>query len=340
MTHGGRRWVGWLLLLLAGAVASFGAPVGAAVPSNRILYGLPTAPPAFPGGIEPYYALEQGFFKQEGLDVQIVPLPGAVTVVRALLSNQVDVALTDPATVFLAYVNGAPIKIISGPVEKGTDVLVAATSIKSIPDLRGKRFAISQPGGQTHNEVRLLATKYGVNPDDIQYVAIGGPAARVDALLLNRVDATSLTIATVKPVLDAIDAGKVHVVVSMGDEFPDLPTAYDITRDDVIRSRPTILSRLVRADIRGYRWAVQNPAAAAQIVVKYIPGLDPGLAARGVREVSRYYGVNGGVTPASVEGAERLLVQLGILRGQVDVNQILASQFVTLAMGSLGVVSR
>jgi NitT/TauT family transport system substrate-binding protein len=334
-----RRWVVWLVLGVT-MIVVWGTPLGAAVPSNKVVYGLPTAPPAFPGGIEPYYALEQGFFKQEGLDVQIVTLPGAVTVVRALLSHQVDVALTDPATAFLAYVNGAPIKIISGPVEKGTDVVVAATSIKSVGDLRGKRFAISQPGGQTHNEMKLLASKYGLNPDDIQFVAIGGPAARVDALLLNRVDATSLTIATVKPVLDAIDAGKVHVIASMGDEFPDLPTAYVITTDDVIRTRPTVLSRLVRADIRGWRWAVQNPDAAAQIVVKYIPGLDPALAARAVRQVSPYYGVNGGVSAASVQGAERLLVQLGILHGEVDVNQVLAPQFVTLAMGSLGVVSR
>ncbi|HET9000300.1 MAG TPA: ABC transporter substrate-binding protein [bacterium] len=342
MTFGLRRWIVCLIALVSSSAAlSHGMPVGsAAAPSTRVVYGLPTAPPGLPGGIEPYFALERGFFKQEGLDVEIVPLPGSVTVVRALLSRQVDIALTDPATVFLAYANGAPIKIISGPVERATDVVVAAGVITSVADLRGKRFGISQPGGQTHNEVKLLAAKYGVNPDDIQYLAIGGPVPRVDALLVNRVDATSLTIAVVKPVLDAIDAGKVHVIASLGDEFPDLPTAYDITRDDVIRERPAILSRLVRADIRGYRWAAQNPDAAAQIVAKYIAGLDPALAARGVREVSRYYGVNGGVSAASVAGAQRLLVQLGILRGVIDVNQIFTPQFVTLALGSLGVMPR
>ena len=43
---------------------------------------------------------------------------------------------------------------------------------------------------------------------------------------------------------------------------------------------------------------------------------------------------------ASVQGAERLLVQLGILRGMIDVNQVLAPQFAALAVGSLGVAPR
>ena len=316
-----------------------GVTAGAAPPSTKIRYGLPTAPPTITT-VGAYFALERGFFKQEGLDVEVVPLPGSVTVVRALLSRQVDIALTDPATVFLAYTNGAPIKIISGPVEKGTDALVADASIKTIADLRGKRFGISEPGGQQHSQARLLAAKYGVNPDDIQFLAIGGPTDRARALLLNRVDATTLTILILKPILDAIDAGKARVLASLGDEFPELPTAYDITRDDMIKDKPTVLSRLVRADIRGYRWAVENPEAAAQVVVKHIPEIDPSVVVRGVKEVSKFYGVNGGVSAASVEGAQKLLVQLGVLRRVIDTKEVLAPQFVTLAVGALGVMKR
>ena len=340
MTRHMKRWpVVLAAAVLSGTMVFQGIAVGAAPLLTKVRYGLPTAPPAITT-VEPYFALERDFFKHEGLDVEIDPLPGSVTVVRALLSRQVDVALTDPATVFLAYVNGAPIKIISGPVEKGTDVVVADASIRSIADLKGKRFAISEPGGQQHSQVKLLAAKYGVNPDDIQFLAIGGPVARAQALLLNRVDATSLTIVVLKPILDAIDAGKVRVLASLGEEFPDLPTAYDITRDDIIKDHPAVLSRLVRADVRGYRWAAQNPDAAAQIVAKYIQGLDPSVVGRGEREVSKFYGLNGGVSANTVEGAQRLLVQLGIIRSVIDVKQVFAPQFVTLAVGSLGIVPR
>ncbi|HET9000297.1 MAG TPA: ABC transporter substrate-binding protein [bacterium] len=333
------RLVSLAIVMWMGALAGMGTTAGAAPQLIKVRYGLPTAPPAITT-VTPYFALARGFFKELGLDVEIVPLPGSVTVVRALLSRQVDVALTDPATVFLAYANGAPIKVISGPVEKGTDSLVAAGSIKSIADLHGKRFAISEPGGQQHSQVKLLAAKYGVNPDDIQFLSVGGPVPRVQALLSNRVDATTVTIAILKPVLDAIDQGSVHVLASMGDEFPDLATAYDITRDDVVKNQATILSRLVLADIRGLRWAAQNPDAATLVVAKYIPGVDPSVLVHGEREISKFYGINGGVTAASVQGAQRLLMQLGVVRSVVDANQILAPQFISLAMGSLGFVHR
>jgi len=332
------HWLGWSTVVVClGMLVSLGTTAGVAQQMIRVRYGLATAPPAITT-VQPYFALEQGYFKQQGLDVQIIPLPGSVTVVRALLSGQVDVALTDPGTAFLAYSNGAPIKIISGPAEKGTDVLVASSAVKTIADLKGKRFAISDPGGQQQNEIKLIAAKYGINPDDIQYLPIGGPVPRAQALLLGRVDATSLTIAVLKPMLDAIDQGKVHVLTSMGAEFPDLPTSYDLTSDTVAKNQSQMLARLVTADIRGWRWAVQNPDAAAQIVMKDVPGLDPSVVARGQREIAMAYGINGGVTAASVQGAQELLVKLGILHGTVDVNQILAPQFITLAMGSLGFI--
>jgi NitT/TauT family transport system substrate-binding protein len=298
-------------------------------------YGLPTAPPVITT-VTPYFALERGYFKDVGLDVEIVPLPGSVTVVRALLSRQVDVALTDPATAFLAYANGAPIKIISGPVEKGTDSLIAVASVKSIADLRGKRFAIADPGGQQYSQIKLLASKYGLNAEDIQFLAVGGPIPRVQGLLAGRVDATTVTIAILKPVLDAIDQGKLRVVASMGDEFPDIATAYDITRDDVVKNEPTVLSRLALAEMRGLRWAAENPDAAAAIAGKYISGVDPALLVRGEREIRKAYGLNGGVTAETVQGAQRLLVQLGVLRSIVPSNQIFAPQFISLALGSLG----
>lgn len=339
MRRGARHGLVWLSAICIGALVALGTTAGGAQTLLKVRYGLPTAPPAITT-VSPYFALDQGYFKQQGLDVQVVPLPGSVTVVRALLSGQVDIALTDPATAFLAYANGAPIKIISGPIEKGTDVVVAGAAIKTVADLRGKSFAISDPGGQQNNEIKLLAAKYGVDPSTIQFLPIGGPVPRAQALLLGRVDATSLTIAVLKPMLDAIDQGKAHVIASLGTEFPDLPTSYDLTTDQTAKTRSQMLARLVTADIHGWRWAMQNPDAASQVVMKYVPGLDPSVVARGQREISMAYGVNGGVTAASVQGAQDLLNKLGVLHGAIDPAQVLAPQFITLAMGSLGYVQR
>ena len=95
---------------------------------TKVRYGLPTAPPAITT-VGAYFALENGFFKDEGLDVEIIAYPGAVTAVRALLSRDAEIVMTGGDTAFLARAAGAPIKIISSPVAKGTDSVVAAKGI-------------------------------------------------------------------------------------------------------------------------------------------------------------------------------------------------------------------
>src|SRR6185436_14766381 len=113
--------------------ASTAAPkpaAAAAATLQKVRYGLPTAPPAITT-VGAYFALENGFFKDEGLDVEIIAYPGAVTAVRALLSRDADIVMTGGDTAFLARAAGAPIKIISSPVAKGTDSVVAAKGIES-----------------------------------------------------------------------------------------------------------------------------------------------------------------------------------------------------------------
>jgi NitT/TauT family transport system substrate-binding protein len=336
------RLIGWTaivtLSLSIGMAAS--APLGAAAPPlTKLRYGLPTGTPVITT-VGVYFAVEKGYFKQEGLDVEVLPHPGSTLVVRALLARQVDIALTDPGSTFNAMANAAPVKIISGPVDRGTDSVVAASSINSVRDLRGKRFAISDPGGQQHNQIRLLAAKAGINPDEIQFLAIGGPNDRAQALLLNRVDASSMTILILTPILEAIDAGRIKVIASLGQEFPDIPLAYNITRDDLVKDQSEALMRFLRAEIKGYRWAHQYPEQAALVANKYIPAVDPVIMSRGIRELSKSWGLNGGVSVASVDSAQKLLVQMGVLKQTMPVANVVAVGPVEQAVKAIGQVSR
>lgn len=329
-----------LVAILLSIAAVAGAPLGAApAPLTKIRYGLPTATPVITT-VGVYFALEKGYFKQEGLDVEVLPHPGSTIVVRALLAKQVDIALTDPGSTFNALSSSAPVKIISGPVDRGTDSVVAESSISSVRDLRGKRFAISDPGGQQHNQIRLLAGKAGINPDDIQFLAVGGPNDRAQALLLNRVQATSMTILILKPILDAIEEGKIKVIANLGQEFPDIPLAYNITRDDLAKDQAAALSRFLRAEIKGYRWAQQFPEQAALVANKYIPAVDPVVMSRAIRELSKAWGLNGGVSVGSVDSAQKLLVQMGVLKQPMATKDVLVMQPVEQAMISIGQVTR
>ncbi|HET9456868.1 MAG TPA: ABC transporter substrate-binding protein, partial [Candidatus Limnocylindrales bacterium] len=139
--------------------ASSAPPSEAAM--TKVRYGLPTSPPAI-STVGVYFALDNGFFEEEGLEVEVIPYPGSTTATRALLSRDADIVMTGGDSAYLAWQNGAPIKIISSPVAKGTDVLIASGDIQTIADLAGKRFAISDPGSTAEVLGKIILERNGV----------------------------------------------------------------------------------------------------------------------------------------------------------------------------------
>jgi NitT/TauT family transport system substrate-binding protein len=282
---------------------------------TSVRYGLPTAPPAITT-VGVYFALENGFFEEEGLDVEVVAYPGSTTATRALLSRDADIVMTGGDSAYLAWQNGAPIKIISSPVAKGTDVMVANAPITSIAELGSKRFAIADPGSTAEVLGRIILEDNGVDPDSLQWVSIGSPPDRIRALIADTVDVTAATILILEPVLQAIEAGEVNVLTSFAEEFPDIPLAYNITRDDVIEENRDMLVRFLRAEIRGYMWATENPAEAAAIAAANIPESDPDLMVQGMEGLVdlEVYGLDGGIAGDQITKSQEALVQTGRLR--------------------------
>jgi NitT/TauT family transport system substrate-binding protein len=304
----------------SGAASPSAAPSESAAPElTHVRYGLPTAPPAITT-VGAYFALENGFFEEEGLDVEIVAFPGSTTATRALLSGDADIVLTGGDTAYLAWQNGAPIKIISSPVAKGTDVLIANAPIASVEELGGKRFAISDPGSTAEVLGRIIIERAGVDPDSLQYVSIGSPPDRVRAMIADQVDLTAATILILAPVLDAIEAGEVNVLTSFAEEFPDIPLAYNITTDNMIRDNRDILVRFLRAEIRGYMWATENPEEAAAIAAANIPESDPELMVQGMQGIIELdvYGLDGGIAGDQITKSMEALQQTGRLRQVSD----------------------
>lgn len=303
----------------------------------RVRYGLPTAPPAITT-VGAYFALENGFFRDEGLEVEIIAYPGATTATRALLSRDVEIVMTGGDTAYLSHANGAPIKIISSPVDKGTDSVVAARSVGSLKDLGGKRWAIATPNDTSHVAAKILAERNGVDPNSIDFLPVGGPADRARALIAGRVDASSMTILILQPVLEAIDKGDVKVLTTLAKEFPDLPLAYNITRDDLVKEQGDLLTRFLKAELKGYRWATQNPEQAADIAMKYIREVERSLMVRGMKGLVELgvYGLDGGVSREGIERTQKTLVERGALRSAIKVEDVFDPRFVEAAVKELG----
>lgn len=312
-----RMWTGAILALavvLSSAACADGGGEGDGNGLITVRFGLPTSS-YFISTVGVQYALQNGFFEEEGLDVQVTPLPGATTAIRAMLSGDQDIVNTGGDTAVLAWQNGAPIKIINSPVAKGTDVLIVRSEFESIQDLAGGRFAISDPGSTGEVLGRVLLERNGVDPDTVQFVGLGSPADRVRAMLADQVDATAATILILEPVLEAVENGEMRVLTSFAEEFPDIPLSYNVTSDQMIAENPDVLLRFLRAELRGYRWAQENPQAAAEIAVQFIEETPLELLQEGMRGMSelQVYGLDGGISREGITRTQEALAELGQL---------------------------
>ena len=156
-----------------------------------------------------------GFYAKHGLKVDIVQLNGTPQAVAALNSGAVDLAdISIDSAIRLRADSGLPIRgIVSSSL--GVPFLIAAKSeIKTPADLVGKSYAIANRGSLDQSLTQAVLSAKGIATDGPNWVPIGPPAARVQALAAGRVDATTVSYGTY---LSIKDAPGISVLVSSED---------------------------------------------------------------------------------------------------------------------------
>jgi ABC-type nitrate/sulfonate/bicarbonate transport system substrate-binding protein len=121
-----------------------------------------------------------------------------------------------------------------------------------------------------------------------------------------------------------------------------LPLAYNITRDDMVKDQGQVLTRFLKAELKGYRWARQNPEPAADIAMKYIREVERSLMVRGMKGLMELdvYGLDGGVTRERIEQTQKTLVERGALRSAIKVEDVFDGRFVEAAVKELGTAQK
>ena len=111
-----------------------------------------------------------------------------------------------------------------------------------------------------------------------------------------------------------------------------------ITRDDLVKDQGSMLAKFLKAEIKGYRWAAQNPEPAATIAEKYIKEVPHELMTRGFKGLIELgvYGLDGGLSLEGIDRTQKLLVDLGALKRTVPAADVANASFVDAAVKDLG----
>jgi len=162
----------------------------------------------------------QGFFKEQGLDVEVTYTEGGASNEQAVISGSVDIAV---ATGFLgmlaAYVKGAPVRIISPEATGSPDIfwyVKAAGPIKSMKDLHGKTVSFSNPGSSSNLILLTLLKEAGVG--DAKLIPVGAAPNGLPQVMTGQIDASWSTPPTG---LKELQAGEIRII-ARGNDSPEV----------------------------------------------------------------------------------------------------------------------
>jgi ABC-type nitrate/sulfonate/bicarbonate transport system substrate-binding protein len=176
---------------LALALAAF-CQNTAAAQTIKLRYGVIAASARNIDSVALYLAQSKGFLANEGIELDIVPLPGVEHMVNELDKGNVDVSFTATPYLINAVLKGSDsVGVIGGPANTIYSLIVKP-EIKSFDDLKGKTIAVSLPIDTISIATRQLLAKHGLQESDFKAKVLIGTPLRADCLAKGECDAAAL----------------------------------------------------------------------------------------------------------------------------------------------------
>jgi ABC-type nitrate/sulfonate/bicarbonate transport system substrate-binding protein len=216
-------------------------------------------------------AVEQKLFDIYGVNVELTQSAGT-TMIRALDSASLDVAVVGGGQALSAYLKGADVRIISGLVNTIPFQLWAKPEISQVKDLKGKLIANTPPGTSLNLGTSVFLMRAGLDPvRDVKLIAFGRIQLVSRALLGGVVDAALLS----PP--DTIEARKsgMRMVMDLATARIPCPFTSVVTTRAVLEKSPTALERFLKGLLHGIKLVSSNPDMAKKAISRTMRLTDP-----------------------------------------------------------------
>jgi NitT/TauT family transport system substrate-binding protein len=223
-----------------------------------------------------YAAIAEGFYKDEGLDVSIIPSQGTAQTIQAVEAGTAQIGFTDVPSVALARSNGAKVKMVAVNYEKAPYAIFSLSPGANVTDtkqLEGLTLG-SGVGSFTPKVIQGLMKEHGLNPDSLNVVNVA-PPARASALISGQVPAIEFFVMAEPGLAAAAKAKNLELrTFLLADHGLDLRSNGIVATEDYLSKNADIVKRFVRASLRGWQFALRNPRKAAEDQIKFVPTLD------------------------------------------------------------------
>jgi NitT/TauT family transport system substrate-binding protein len=297
---------------------------------EKITYLFP-APPLLPAFGPIQLAKGKGYFSQAGLDVSFAIGRGGVDVAKEVGAGNAPLGGIVADGPILVRQNGVPIKIVAVFGGKGFMQLVVRedANIQKPADLKGKTITVMSYQDTTFYALLGLLASAGLTQDDVEIQA-AGPVGVWQMVATGR----SAGMAGVPDWIPPLRAAGVPVRVLPTDEFfPHMAQGIGAS-DQIIKDKPDMVHAFVKAALHGMKDIMDDPAAAADDFVKFVPEwqgkTDQIKAAFMYYDQLVYPGQNvlGEIDPARLAKLQDFYLAKGIIAKKTPVDELYTNQFI------------
>jgi NitT/TauT family transport system substrate-binding protein len=223
-------------------------------------------------------AQRRGFFQKEGLSVSVVYMRGGIDI-KALLTGDADFG-TGSTTAVTAFVAGAPLRVVMSMNSYVDQGLYAQPKYKSLAQLKGQPIGSLNPGGLVDTLLRRILVQGGLQPDkDAIILNMGGTPERYAALKSGTLAASMLS---APHSLRAEKDGFTKIAATR--DYVDVPGTGLVAHAEMIKKRPSMMKRFMRATLRAMTYLRENRADSTQMIVREF-GMDQEIAALAYKQL-------------------------------------------------------
>ncbi|MEX1201335.1 MAG: ABC transporter substrate-binding protein [Methylophaga sp.] len=209
-----------------------------------------------------YAAIEQGYYRDAGLDVQLNELTPNISAVDPLIAGRTQFAVADTGALIYRS-NGVPVIALANIFQHSPSILMAleASGIRELEDLRGKRIMLS--GGYLNAELMAMLSTTDIYTEDLELIGINPD---ISVLIEGETD-TYNGYATNEPYL--LEQQNIPFI-----SFTPLDYGIDfygdtlITTEAIVKKDPKMVGNFVKATLQGWEYAVKHPEELVDLILR------------------------------------------------------------------------
>ena len=284
-------------------------------------------------------AERKGYFKDEGLEVEIPDFAGGAKALQALVGGSADMVSGAYEHTINMVAKKQPIKAVVLQAKYSSIVLLMpkdkAAKYKGPADLKGLKIGVSAPGSSTNMFVNNILAKGGLKPSDVSIVGVGVSSGAFAAMDRGEIDAIS----NLDPVISQLEATGKFVAVADSRTEKGMQEIYGgdyhasviYITDEFIKKNPNTVQAVVNAIVRADRWiAKATPQEIVDVMPAEFQAGNPSLYKAALLKNMIGYSEDGQMSMKAAQNVYKVLVQFEpsvIAAGKMDLNQTFDNSF-------------